>query len=126
VAEAAQTDHLGYSEYPDREKRSGFGFSAGLGEPEVQGGCKTTFSWEWSQVAGANRARKLQEAGSLTFEESDTPCARETTHMRFDTDVSFRISRAGGGDPYSAALETECQARQRGVLAELGRWPTDG
>lgn len=58
-----------------------------------------TFGWDWFTATGPELATKLQEQGTMTFKSRDTPCGTEIVYMRFETDVSLRISKPKNSVP---------------------------
>ncbi|MEZ0324785.1 MAG: hypothetical protein ACAH95_02675, partial [Fimbriimonas sp.] len=93
----SSTYHFSYAEHPAREGVTGFGFTSGIGPVQREAaGCSLTFSWEWFQVKSPGVADKLQESGTLSFEQKERACGHELVKMVFETDVSFRIITHGG------------------------------
>ncbi len=98
--------HFYHADFGGREELLGFGLAAGVGDIPNADGCRLTFSWDWFNVEQSSpdpdtsgkvsgKAKKLQEAGEISFERTETSCGPEVTRMFFDTDVSLRISRRG-------------------------------
>lgn len=111
--------HLAYCEYCIPEKEVSFGLHGGLGPIELEAeGCSLTFSWEWFCGEEPNRSYKLQEEGSISFEQAPTECGLELTRMVFDTDVSLRISRRSDVDIHRPAWRVNILAG-----SEI-RWPS--
>jgi len=91
--------YIAYAEHPAPAGLAGFGISSGVGELPTGEGCGLTFSWDWFNFDSAGRAVKLQEEGVISIERESKTSRQEVTRMRFETDVSLRISMRGQGDP---------------------------
>lgn len=70
-----------------REDKPFIGFGMAAGRDYQQ-----TFCWEWFNVAGPNRAVKLQEKGELEFESEKLGKNYEVTKTKFLTDISMRVA----------------------------------
>jgi hypothetical protein len=71
---------------PTRERRElvGFGLSG-------QRTTANTFSWEWFNFDGDERAKKLQEGGELRARTDKGPRGWEVVETEFVTDISLRL-----------------------------------
>lgn len=110
--------YITYAEHPAPAGLAGFGISSGVGELPTGEGCGLTFSWDWFNFDSAGRAVKLQEEGVISIERESKTSRQEVTRMRFETDVSLRISMRGQGNPL--------QPRWRIIVAQGSEiwWPT--
>lgn len=81
------------------EKGLGIGASI-YQEPDVTGfgmwatGSPCGFSWEWFNVAGPGKFKKLQESGEVSVSYRAIGPNKEIAEIRFDTDVSLRLNES--------------------------------
>lgn len=79
----------------------GFGIGASIyQEPEITGfgiwaeGSPCGFSWEWFNVTGPGKFKKLQELGEVSVVYREVGQNIEIAEIHFDTDISLRLNES--------------------------------
>lgn len=79
----------------------GFGIGASIyQEPEITGfgiwaeGSACGFSWEWFNVTGPGKFKKLQESGEVSVVYREVRQNKEIAEIHFDTDISLRLNES--------------------------------